>query len=159
MRCMKCGAECAASAKFCSNCGAQLDFGGDSTSTFAVVTDGPAIPRPEAPEAAKGLAEGNALLTVRLGTGDESRFLIDQAITSVGRHPQSDIFLDDITVSRHHAKFVRSGGLLYLEDLGSLNGTYINRTLIDGRAQVRAGDEIQIGKYRASIALGESGQS
>lgn len=154
MKCVKCGELCAETAKFCSNCGAQLDTTGDTTSTFAVFEDSGEFTKPEPTH---GLAPGNALLIVRLGTGDESRFLIDTDVTTVGRHPESDIFLDDITVSRHHAKFVRSAGALYLEDLGSLNGTYINRTLIDGRAQLRAGDEIQIGKYRATIALGDAG--
>lgn len=158
MTCAKCGAEYSPDAKFCSNCGAQLDQGGDTTSTIPVIDDATEFQAPsEQAEAVQGLAAGNALLTVRLGTGDASRFLIDKDITTVGRHPESDIFLDDITVSRHHAKFVRAGGSLHLEDLGSLNGTYINRTLIDGRAQVRSGDEIQIGKYRATIALGDSG--
>ena len=106
---------------------------------------------------AKTLAAGNALLVVNRGPGDSSRFLIDNDITNVGRHPESDIFLDDITVSRHHAKFVRSAGKLYLEDLGSLNGTYVNRTLLDGRTVLREGDEIQIGKYRATISLSEPG--
>jgi len=159
MRCSKCGTESSESAKFCSNCGAPLDRTGDTTSTFAVVddtTEFQALPKVST-DASHGLAPGNALLMVRLGTGDASRFLIDSDVTTVGRHPESDIFLDDITVSRHHAKFVRVGGALYLEDLGSLNGTYINRTLIDGRAQIRAGDEIQIGKYRATIALGDPG--
>ena len=67
--------------------------------------------------------------------------------------------MDDVTVSRHHAKLVRAGGQLMLEDLGSLNGTYVNRVLIDGRAQLRHGDEIQIGKYRATILLSEAGRS
>jgi len=110
-------------------------------------------------EEAKTLAAGNALLVVNRGPGDSSRFLIDNDITNVGRHPESDIFLDDITVSRHHAKFVRSAGKLYLEDLGSLNGTYVNRTLLDGRTVLREGDEIQIGKYRATISLSEPGLS
>ena len=158
MTCAKCGSEYTADARFCSNCGAQLDQGGDTTSTIPVIDDAlDYTPSKDRHDQVPGLAAGNALLMVRLGTGDESRFLIDQDITSVGRHPESDIFLDDITVSRHHAKFVRAGGVLHLEDLGSLNGTYINRTLIDGRAQVRSGDEIQIGKYRATIALGDPG--
>jgi len=110
-------------------------------------------------EEAKTLAAGNALLVVNRGPGDSSRFLIDNDITNVGRHPEFDIFLDDITVSRHHAKFVRSAGKLYLEDLGSLNGTYVNRTLLDGRTVLREGDEIQIGKYRATISLSEPGLS
>lgn len=156
MTCAKCGSEASETAKFCSNCGAPLDNG--DTTTFAVVDDNPDMQAPKVQaDVTQGLAPGNALLMVRLGTGDASRFLIDLDVTTVGRHPESDIFLDDITVSRHHAKFVRVAGTLYLEDLGSLNGTYINRTLIDGRAQVRAGDEIQIGKYRATIALGEPG--
>lgn len=75
----------------------------------------------------------------------------------MGRHPESDIFLDDITVSRHHAKFLRSEGQIFLEDLGSLNGTYINRTLVDEKALLRQGDEIQIGKYRATFSMGEQG--
>jgi pSer/pThr/pTyr-binding forkhead associated (FHA) protein len=158
MRCSKCGTESSEAAKFCSNCGAKLDPMGDTTSTFEVVDDTSEFQAPQvSSDLTHGLAPGNAMLMVRLGTGDASRFLIDSDVTTVGRHPESDVFLDDITVSRHHAKFVRVAGALYLEDLGSLNGTYINRTLIDGRAQVRAGDEIQIGKYRATIALGDPG--
>lgn len=160
MTCSKCGSEITETAKFCSNCGAQIEAQSDTTSTFAVVDDTEEFQTP-APKVSSdlthGLAPGNALLMVRLGTGDASRFLIDKDVTTVGRHPESDVFLDDITVSRHHAKFVRVAGILHLEDLGSLNGTYINRTLIDGRAQIRAGDEIQIGKYRATIALGDPG--
>lgn len=158
MTCARCGSESSETAKFCSNCGAPLDSG--DTSTFAVVDDKTDYQPPRVQDSVtQGLAPGNGLLMVRLGTGDASRFLIDADVTTVGRHPESDIFLDDITVSRHHAKFVRVAGTLYLEDLGSLNGTYINRTLIDGRAQVRDGDEIQIGKYRATIALGEHGRA
>lgn len=156
MKCLKCGAECAETARFCSNCGAQLDPAGDTTSTFAIVDVDDDYVRPESTQ---GLAPGNALLILRLGTGDESRFLIDTDLTTVGRHPESDIFLDDITVSRHHAKFMRAEGELFLEDLGSLNGTYVNRTLIDGKAKLRAGDEIQIGKYRATIVLGDAGRA
>ena len=105
------------------------------------------------------LAPGNALMIVTRGGMKESQFLIDSDVTTLGRHPESDIFLDDVTVSRHHAKLVRAGGQLMLEDLGSLNGTYVNRVLIDGRAQLRHGDEIQIGKYRATILLSEAGRS
>ena len=98
-------------------------------------------------------------MIVTRGGVKESQFLIDSDVTTLGRHPESDIFLDDVTVSRHHAKLVRAGGQLMLEDLGSLNGTYVNRVLIDGRAQLRYGDEIQIGKYRATILLSEAGRS
>lgn len=160
MKCSKCGSESAAEARFCSVCGAPLtDPTGDTTTIIPVASDdrGAVELTDQERAAVKALAPGNALLIVNRGTGDSSRFLIDADITNVGRHPESDIFLDDITVSRHHAKFVRSGGGLYLEDLGSLNGTYVNRTLLDGRTVLREGDEIQIGKYRATISLSEPG--
>ncbi|MFD0866426.1 FHA domain-containing protein [Tessaracoccus lubricantis] len=163
MKCRTCGSDSPAEARFCSNCGAPLtDPTGDTTTMFPVASEEPtesvALTDQER-EAAKTLAPGNALLIVNRGPGNSNRFLIDSDITNVGRHPESDIFLDDITVSRHHAKFVRSGGKLYLEDLGSLNGTYVNRTLLDGRTVLREGDEIQIGKYRATISLSEPGLS
>lgn len=160
MKCRKCGSESPAEARFCSVCGHALtDPSGDTTTMIPVASDDrPIVELTEQErQAARSLAQGNALLIVNRGAGDSSRFLIDADITSVGRHPESDIFLDDITVSRHHAKFVRSGGKLYLEDLGSLNGTYVNRTLLDGRTVLREGDEIQIGKYRATISLSEPG--
>lgn len=160
MKCRKCGSASPAEAKFCSACGNALtDATGDTTTMIPVATDDrPSVELTEQErEAAKSLALGNALLIVNRGSGDSARFLIDSDITTVGRHPESEIFLDDITVSRNHAKFVRSGGKLYLEDLGSLNGTYVNRTLLDGRTVLREGDEIQIGKYRATISLSEPG--
>jgi pSer/pThr/pTyr-binding forkhead associated (FHA) protein len=73
--------------------------------------------------------------------------LLDADVTTAGRHPDSDIFLDDITVSRHHAEFRRTGAGFTLRDMGSLNGTYVNRSRIDEAALV-GGDEVQIGKYR-----------
>ncbi|RRD48022.1 FHA domain-containing protein [Tessaracoccus sp. OH4464_COT-324] len=155
MKCLKCGFDCAETARFCSHCGAQLETLTDTTTNLPIIDD-LEYTRPRHTEVIPGLAPGNAMLMVRLGHGDESRFLIDADVTTVGRHPESDIFLDDITVSRHHAKFIRIDGVLFLEDLGSLNGTYINRTLIDGRAIVRDGDEVQIGKYRATVAVGDA---
>jgi pSer/pThr/pTyr-binding forkhead associated (FHA) protein len=74
--------------------------------------------------------------------------VLDNETTTAGRHTQSDIFLDDVTVSRHHAKFTRRGGHVWVADLNSLNGTYVNRALIDGEVALRSGDEVQIGKFR-----------
>jgi len=88
-----------------------------------------------------------ALLVVRRGPNAGSRFLLDDDRTTAGRRPDSDIFLDDVTVSRKHAEFVRSGNGFLVRDVGSLNGTYVNRDRID-EAQLRAGDEVQIGKFR-----------
>jgi pSer/pThr/pTyr-binding forkhead associated (FHA) protein len=93
------------------------------------------------------LKTGTALLVVRRGPASGARFLLDADVTTAGRHPDSDIFLDDITVSRHHAEFRRDGRNFQLRDLGSLNGTYVNRSRIDETTLV-SGDEVQIGKYR-----------
>lgn len=158
MKCSNCRRESQPGARFCSHCGAQLyESTGDTTTMFNVVADDAlADLTPSEQAAVRELASGDALLLVNRGGGDAARFLIDADVTTVGRHPESDIFLDDITVSRHHAKFVRAGGNIHLEDLGSLNGTYVNRTLVDGQAVLRQGDEIQIGKYRATFSVGES---
>ena len=94
------------------------------------------------------LPAGSALLVVKRGPNAGSRFLLDQDTTSAGRHPDSDIFLDDVTVSRRHAEVVRtSTGGFRVRDVGSLNGTYVNRERID-EGELAAGDEVQIGKFR-----------
>ena len=96
---------------------------------------------------AGSLPPGMALLVVRRGPNAGARFLLDHAVTTSGRHPDSDIFLDDVTVSRRHAEFRRSGSGYSVSDVGSLNGTYVNRDRIDEVA-LQGGDEVQIGKYR-----------
>ncbi|MGH3770319.1 MAG: glycogen accumulation regulator GarA [Pseudonocardiaceae bacterium] len=99
------------------------------------------------------LAEGSALLVVKRGPNAGSRFLLDRSTTSAGRHPESDIFLDDVTVSRRHAEFRREGGELVVVDVGSLNGTYVNREPVD-TAVLANGDEVQIGKFRLVFLTG-----
>ncbi|NAZ83931.1 FHA domain-containing protein [Kineococcus sp. R8] len=111
-------------------------------------------------EAVDALPHASALLVVRRGPNAGSRFLLDAERTSAGRHPTSDIFLDDVTVSRKHAEFVRwpdpvAGPGFRVRDVGSLNGTYVNRERIDD-ALLRAGDEVQIGKYRMDFHAGPS---
>lgn len=98
------------------------------------------------------LKPGTALLRVDHGPNAGSRFLLDADLTTVGRNPDSDIFLDDVTVSRKHAQFVREGDGFVVRDVGSLNGTYVNRTRIDA-APVRTGDEVQVGKFRLVVHL------
>jgi pSer/pThr/pTyr-binding forkhead associated (FHA) protein len=93
------------------------------------------------------LPPGSALLVVRRGPNSGSRFLLDSATTTAGRHPSSDIFLDDVTVSRRHAEFVKVEHGFAVRDVGSLNGTYVNRKRID-EATLAGGDEVQVGKYR-----------
>ena len=109
---------------------------------------------PEAPvSGVEGLPAGSALLVVKRGPNAGSRFLLDQPTTSAGRHPDSDIFLDDVTVSRRHVEFHREGGGFSVHDVGSLNGTYVNREPVDV-ATLAGGDEVQIGKFRLVYLTG-----
>jgi pSer/pThr/pTyr-binding forkhead associated (FHA) protein len=101
----------------------------------------------------EGLPSGSALLVVKRGPNAGSRFLLDQPTTSAGRHPDSDIFLDDVTVSRRHAEFRLEGGEFQVVDVGSLNGTYVNREPVDS-AVLANGDEVQIGKFRLVFLTG-----
>lgn len=95
----------------------------------------------------EGLPSGSALLVVKRGPNAGSRFLLDQPVTSAGRHPDSDIFLDEVTSSRRHAEFRRENGTFRIVDLDSLNGTYVNRKPV-ASAMLANGDEIQIGNFR-----------
>ena len=106
--------------------------------------------------AVDALPPGHALLVVQKGPGSGSRFLLDADVVTAGRHPDSEIFLDDVTVSRRHAEFHRSGSSFEVSDAGSLNGTYVNRDRID-RVRLSDGDEVQIGKYRLVFFSGHEG--
>jgi pSer/pThr/pTyr-binding forkhead associated (FHA) protein len=101
----------------------------------------------------EGLPAGSALLVVKRGPNAGSRFLLDQPRTSAGRHPDSDIFLDDVTVSRRHAEFRLETSEFQVVDVGSLNGTYVNREPVDS-AVLTNGDEVQIGKFRLVFLTG-----
>ncbi len=99
------------------------------------------------------LPPNTALLVVKRGPNAGSRFLLDSELTEVGRRPDSDIFLDDVTVSRRHAEFYRHRGRFAVRDVGSLNGTYVNRERIE-EAALSGGDEVQIGKFRLVFLQG-----
>jgi pSer/pThr/pTyr-binding forkhead associated (FHA) protein len=103
--------------------------------------------------AAAGLPHRSALLVVKRGPNAGSQFLLNQPVTSAGRHPRSDIFLDEVTVSRHHAEFRLENGQLRVVDVGSLVGTYVNRVPV-GSSLLASGDEIQIGKFRLVYSTG-----
>jgi FHA domain len=100
--------------------------------------------------AVRALPPTSALLIMQRGPSAGARFLLDAERTVAGRSEDSDIFLDDVTVSRRHVEFVREGEEFHVRDIGSLNGTYVNRNRIDS-AVLRAGDEVQIGKYRLTF--------
>ena len=153
--CTECGHQNPEDARFCAQCGhrlAQPERPAESTSTLNF--GGPDRSEPqstglsEAEEAAvEALPSGSALLVVQRGPSAGSRFLLDSDEMAAGRHPDSDIFLDDVTVSRRHAVFRRTPQGYVVADVGSLNGTYVNRDRID-EVLLSGGDEVQIGKYR-----------
>ncbi|GAB3213136.1 FHA domain-containing protein [Marinactinospora thermotolerans] len=173
--CTQCGHAVADDARFCSNCGVPLrrpgqdapqpreyrDSVGETTSTISISkiqamdAEADARDEPVADSAAvEALPPGTALLVVKRGPNAGSRFLLDSDLTTAGRHPNSDIFLDDVTVSRRHVEFFRRGSSFGVRDVGSLNGTYVNRERID-EAELNAGDEVQIGKFRLVLLTGQ----
>lgn len=95
------------------------------------------------------LKKGNAVLVTLDAT--KQRFLIDQDVSSIGRDSSSDIFLDDHSVSRRHAEIIRKGDLFHINDVGSLNGTYVNNQLQDELRELKSGDTVQIGKFRLAF--------
>jgi hypothetical protein len=153
--CTACGTENPPGSHFCANCGAELptaSSGADVTRTISVSgvvpeAEGDSFSTEAHQGAVDALTPGSALLVVKRGPNAGSRFLLDQEVTTAGRHPDSDIFLDDVTVSRRHAEFRREGSGYTVHDVGSLNGTYVNREPIDA-APLSGGDEVQIGKFR-----------
>ncbi len=100
--------------------------------------------------AVAALPERSALLIVKRGPSDGSRFLLDVDVTTAGRHPNAEIFLDDVTVSRKHAEFRRDENGFTVNDLASLNGTYLNGARVDS-AQLVDGDEVQVGKFKLTF--------
>lgn len=159
--CTQCGHSNPDDARFCSNCGAALQPGpapAASPGETSTITISGGFEPGEPTDKGEGLSgadqaaidalpPGSALLVVRRGPNSGSRFLLDSDTTTAGRHPSSDIFLDDVTVSRRHAEFVRTGTGFSVRDVGSLNGTYVNRERID-EIELAGGDEVQVGKYR-----------
>jgi hypothetical protein len=101
-------------------------------------------------DAIDALPSGAALLLVRSGPTAGARYLLDSDVTSVGRHPEADIFFDDVTVSRRHAEITRAGTTFELVDQRSLNGTYVNGERVD-RATLTNGAEVRIGKFRLNF--------
>jgi pSer/pThr/pTyr-binding forkhead associated (FHA) protein len=153
--CTECGHQNPDGARFCANCGHRLapaERRDDQTSTLglgAPERDTEAENTLSAADeaAVEALPQGSALLVVQRGPSAGSRFLLDTDEVSAGRHPDSEIFLDDVTVSRRHAVFRRTSHGYLVADVGSLNGTYVNRDRID-EVLLSGGDEVQIGKFR-----------
>jgi hypothetical protein len=134
---------------------ATIQLGGSGEA--AKVETGDRALNPVDAAAVDALPTGHALLVVQRGPGSGSRFLLDEDVVHAGRHPDSGIFLDDVTVSRRHAEFHRNGDTFTVTDVGSLNGTYVNRDRID-TVQLTDSDEVQIGKYRLVFFSGHEGR-
>jgi pSer/pThr/pTyr-binding forkhead associated (FHA) protein len=144
MRCPTCDHLNEASANFCSRCGSPLAA---TVEAEATATLAPIEVESEEDAHLRDLTSGQACLIVRRGPAAGTKFTLDGDVVTVGRHPQSDIFLNDITVSRRHAELRRSGTKYSVADLGSLNGTYVNRSRVDS-SSLSSGDELQVGKFR-----------
>ncbi|MDP9405877.1 MAG: FHA domain-containing protein [Actinomycetota bacterium] len=156
MYCAHCGHENAAGANFCGNCGRPLREVGDTTTGALRVDE--AAEQPDTTDAAIDTADlepGTALLVGVRGPNRGARFLLDRDIVTVGRHPDSDIFLDDITVSRRHAEFRRDSHRFWVHDVGSLNGTYVNGNRADDQL-LETGDEVQVGKFKLVAFVAEA---
>jgi pSer/pThr/pTyr-binding forkhead associated (FHA) protein len=144
--CHNCGHRNPEGVNFCSSCGAALVTSSPDTSVDVNPID-TSDDDVEAPTGLIELPRGVRMLVVKRGSDEGVRFVLESDVTSAGRHPESDIFLDDITVSRRHAEFVTRDQITTVRDVGSLNGTYVNRERID-EAQLKSGDEVQIGKFK-----------
>ena len=158
--CTNCGHDNPDGSNFCAKCGTPLTPSrpaespdrvptGDTTKTIPVTAEDQNVESltDEEESAVSALPEGSALLIVQRGSNAGSWFLLNTDLVTAGRHQNSDIFLDDISVSRKHASFTRTDKGIVVKDLGSLNGTYVNRDLVD-ECLLQHGDEVQIGKFR-----------
>ncbi len=143
--CPKCGIENHEDSNFCSRCGSRLVMRdlAETTVTYAPMAD-----EDEADGTPNAMSGRVATLLIRTGGGREGEQIpLDTDILTIGRNPESHLFLDDVTVSRHHARVIRDATGFVVEDLNSLNGTYVNRGRVE-RHHLTDGDEVQIGKYK-----------
>ena len=148
--CSRCGHPNSEASNYCSSCGFDLHRSHEEpTSEHAVVT----VDASETDSEVIGF--GSAVFVVKRGRKAGERYPVTATNTTIGRHPESDIFLDDVTVSRRHAEVHRDGEAVLLNDAGSLNGTYLNRTRIES-GSLRSGDEVQIGKFKLVFLTDET---
>jgi hypothetical protein len=152
--CNQCGHRNPGNSNFCSSCGAALDVRGEDHTITLTATEEGSDPSGDVTISMDEIPAGMGVLLVKRGPGAGSRFVLDQMVVSAGRHPESDIFLDDVTVSRRHAEVIREGEQYIVRDVGSLNGTYVNRERIEDRARLKNGDELQVGRFKLVFLSG-----
>lgn len=164
MTCPTCGHVNADDDRFCGSCGAPLTAEAFESiehtgSITSIIPAGPGTGSGAMSAVGSGrqfeLPSGSALLVVHRGPGEGQEFLLlkSAGVQTVGRAPEAAIFLDDVTVSRHHAEFRHGAEGWSVRDIGSLNGTYVNRVRVEDQ-QLSGGDEVQIGKFRFVFLLG-----
>lgn len=152
VECERCGHRNTPEANFCSSCGAPIAHEDSDSATIQLSLESPSGTADEISIDLDDLpAQG--LLVVRAGPNAGSTFAVDKDLITAGRHPESDIFLDDITVSRRHAEVRREEGRLVVRDVGSLNGTYLNRERIE-QGDLNDGDTVQVGKFKLTFVAG-----
>ncbi len=151
--CNNCGHKNPLGSNFCSSCGAVLETHTPDSTTITFHPTLPSDPIDDEVSVPLDDLPDSGVLVVKRGPKAGSRFPLDRDVTTAGRHPDSDIFLDDVTVSRRHAAFELRGGGCTVRDAGSLNGTYVNRERIDER-RLEPGDEVQIGKFKLVYLVG-----
>ena len=153
-RCVTCGHVGADDARFCSSCGKRIEPAADApTQAMTPVSADDPPPSVSGPPGAAATAE----MVVTAGHRSGTRFELAGDRIAVGRHPDSDVFLDDITVSRRHVQLEAGPAGYLLRDVGSLNGTYVNGHRIDGEITLRSGDELQVGKFKLLYLLSPTG--
>ncbi len=156
MYCTNCGHKNPLGANFCSSCGAPLESAGSDPATVTLQVDSVGGGEEVAVDLDEFAAGG--IMVVTRGPNAGSRFVLDAPFITAGRHPDRDIFLDDVTVSRHHVELERQDSGAYLvRDVGSLNGTYLNRERIE-EAELHHSDELQIGKFKLVYLDGGEGR-
>ena len=152
MNCRSCGHENEAGARYCSSCGTPLKIEDDTTAALALIEDRQSL-EVELGDVLDQLPDGLGLVVVRRGPNAGSTYVLDADATRLGRHPDSEVFLDDVTVSRRHAVIQRSAAGYEISDAGSLNGTYVDHERVE-REPLRDMQEIQVGRFVLTFVVG-----
>ena len=150
--CNNCGHRNTAGSNFCSSCGQPLERAADDSNTITFALD-PQVSGDDVKVEMADVGPGGVLVATR-GPNAGSEFALEHVITTLGRHPDSDIFLDDVTVSRRHVEVQRTPSGYVVRDIGSLNGTYVNQAIIAADTPIANGDEIQVGRFKLVFVAG-----
>lgn len=151
--CTNCGHRNQAGSNFCSSCGQPLERASEEPATITFTLDSESG---ELIEVDLDTVPAGGRLIVTRGPNTGSEWDLEHVITTAGRHPDSDIFLDDVTVSRRHVEIEQTTSGAVVRDVGSLNGTYLNQQRIEGDTPIANGDELQVGKFKLVYVAGEA---